>query len=305
MKRVLVIILCAILCVLPSCFSYSEPKKSTEATTLAKYEVEIDVKCAVNLIFAKYDLKILVDGKSLGTMEHGTSKTYTIELEEGNHTLTVCKESDASISKTERFSVDKTHNYVTCNFTTHVNIIEFTEFEESYKGVPAKEDPTEIHADDPNTESASAAEPETEAPITEVATTMEAPTTIAPTTPAPTTPAPTTPAPTTIAPTTPAPTTVAPTTPAPTTIAPTPPSTTAPPRTAAPTMTPTMAPTAAPTAPPASGGVTYVGNANTGKFHRPNCASVSRMNPGNKVFFYGGRDEPLRLGYEPCKNCKP
>ena len=51
--------------------------------------------------------------------------------------------------------------------------------------------------------------------------------------------------------------------------------------------------------------VTYVGNANTHKFHYPKCSSVDQMAEHNKVFFYGGREEPISQGYKACKRCNP
>ena len=54
-----------------------------------------------------------------------------------------------------------------------------------------------------------------------------------------------------------------------------------------------------------AGKVTYVGNANSYKFHLPDCPSVSKMKEENKVFFYGDRSEPVEAGYKPCGNCRP
>ena len=51
--------------------------------------------------------------------------------------------------------------------------------------------------------------------------------------------------------------------------------------------------------------VTYIGNANTKKFHYPWCASVNKMAEHNRVYFYGSRDELINRGYVPCKNCNP
>lgn len=48
----------------------------------------------------------------------------------------------------------------------------------------------------------------------------------------------------------------------------------------------------------------YVGNANTGKFHDAGCTSISKMSEGNKVFF-SSRDEAISQGYVPCKICNP
>ena len=48
----------------------------------------------------------------------------------------------------------------------------------------------------------------------------------------------------------------------------------------------------------------YVGNANTGKFHLASCKSVKKMSEGNKIFF-SSREEAIKQGYVPCKNCNP
>ena len=50
----------------------------------------------------------------------------------------------------------------------------------------------------------------------------------------------------------------------------------------------------------------YIGNANTGKFHYPDCRSVRQMKEGNKRYFNGvTRDYMLKLGYIPCGICNP
>ena len=48
----------------------------------------------------------------------------------------------------------------------------------------------------------------------------------------------------------------------------------------------------------------YVGNANSRKFHFANCSTLKKMNPSNRVDF-NSRDEAINAGYIPCKRCKP
>ena len=48
----------------------------------------------------------------------------------------------------------------------------------------------------------------------------------------------------------------------------------------------------------------YVGNANSGKFHISSCKSVSDMSEKNKVFI-SSRDDAISQGYVPCKRCNP
>lgn len=48
----------------------------------------------------------------------------------------------------------------------------------------------------------------------------------------------------------------------------------------------------------------YIGNKNTGKYHRASCSSVGDMNEENKVFFQS-KDEAEAAGYQACKRCHP
>lgn len=49
---------------------------------------------------------------------------------------------------------------------------------------------------------------------------------------------------------------------------------------------------------------TYVGNAGTGKFHLPGCASAKNIQEENRVEFFS-RLQAILGGYEPCGRCKP
>ncbi len=49
----------------------------------------------------------------------------------------------------------------------------------------------------------------------------------------------------------------------------------------------------------------YIININTKKFHRPDCKSVDQMKEKNKRESNESRDEIIRQGYSPCKNCNP
>ena len=48
----------------------------------------------------------------------------------------------------------------------------------------------------------------------------------------------------------------------------------------------------------------YIGNLNTKKFHRFNCASVNDINVINKISF-PSREEAVDEGYKPCGRCDP
>lgn len=54
----------------------------------------------------------------------------------------------------------------------------------------------------------------------------------------------------------------------------------------------------------ASSETAYIGNINTKKFHRFNCASVNDINVKNKTSL-SSREEAIDKGYAPCGRCKP
>ena len=49
----------------------------------------------------------------------------------------------------------------------------------------------------------------------------------------------------------------------------------------------------------------YIGNANTKKFHYPDCGVVSQMKEKNKVYLNCTRDEAIKDGYTSCGRCNP
>lgn len=75
--------------------------------------------------------------------------------------------------------------------------------------------------------------------------------------------------------------------------------------TSKPTPKPTLKPSPTPTPQPSPVVMTYVGNTNTKKFHRPGCSSVSDILEHNKVIYETTREEMLAMGFVPCKRCNP
>lgn len=54
-----------------------------------------------------------------------------------------------------------------------------------------------------------------------------------------------------------------------------------------------------------AGGIDYVLNTNSKKFHYPDCRSVGQMKASNRKDFSGTRDEVIAMGYDPCGICHP
>ena len=49
----------------------------------------------------------------------------------------------------------------------------------------------------------------------------------------------------------------------------------------------------------------YIGNINTGVFHKNGCLDAERMDQENKVLIYDTRTSMIDRGYVPCGHCKP
>lgn len=72
-----------------------------------KYSIQIELNCVENLLFSKYDVDVFVDESKADTLDHGTTGTYQLQLEEGPHTLTVTKENERDVDGTVQFSVSE------------------------------------------------------------------------------------------------------------------------------------------------------------------------------------------------------
>jgi endonuclease YncB( thermonuclease family) len=48
----------------------------------------------------------------------------------------------------------------------------------------------------------------------------------------------------------------------------------------------------------------YLGNKRTYSFHKPSCPQSSKVSEKNKIIFRS-RIDPIKIGYTPCKKCKP
>lgn len=48
----------------------------------------------------------------------------------------------------------------------------------------------------------------------------------------------------------------------------------------------------------------YIGNANSGKFHYSDCRWANKISYHNRVYF-NSREEAINSGYVPCKVCDP
>lgn len=66
--------------------------------------VVIEIECAENLMFSRYDIDVFIDGEKIGMIDHGAADSFELDLPEGVHTLTIAKRGDETVDGTVKFS---------------------------------------------------------------------------------------------------------------------------------------------------------------------------------------------------------
>lgn len=59
----------------------------TTTESLPRHDIVLHVECEENLLFSKYDVAVLFDNQEVGTIEHGSSSSFTGLVTEGKHTI--------------------------------------------------------------------------------------------------------------------------------------------------------------------------------------------------------------------------
>ena len=106
-KKFIVVIFAMIVIGLTACQSEQSETNQEEKMQVEKFAVQVEIACEENLLFSRYDVNIFIDDELLGTLEHGTTDTYTAELVEGEHTLKAEKEDESDVDGTVEFEVSE------------------------------------------------------------------------------------------------------------------------------------------------------------------------------------------------------
>ena len=72
----------------------------------AEYSVKINVNFMSNWIFSKYGVNVALDGKELGSLDHGEDGTYDLSLTEGLYTLTFTNVENDDVQGSMQFEVN-------------------------------------------------------------------------------------------------------------------------------------------------------------------------------------------------------
>lgn len=106
-KKFIVVIFAMIVIGLTACQSEQSETNQEEEMQVEKFTVQVEIACEENLLFSRYDVNIFIDDELLGTLEHGATDTYTVELVEGEHTLKAEKEDESDVDGTVEFEVSE------------------------------------------------------------------------------------------------------------------------------------------------------------------------------------------------------
>lgn len=90
---------------LTACQNEQSETNQEEEMQADKFTVQVEIACEENLLFSRYDINIFIDDELLGTLEHGATDTYAVELIEGEHTLKAEKEDESDVDGTVEFEV--------------------------------------------------------------------------------------------------------------------------------------------------------------------------------------------------------
>ena len=69
--------------------------------------LSLEVTSEYNLLFAKYDIEIIVDGSNVGFVSNGENFAYQTELLEGKHELKFLKAGDDKVNAAQEIEIKK------------------------------------------------------------------------------------------------------------------------------------------------------------------------------------------------------
>ncbi len=105
MKKLCVVMSLALCLIMSACSNAERTISEPESQNVVTYSVKLDVDCVENLFFSRYDVNVFVDGKEVGTLDHGSQDSYNVNLPAGRHSLSFEKEDDSSIDGSVKFDV--------------------------------------------------------------------------------------------------------------------------------------------------------------------------------------------------------
>lgn len=105
-------------------------EEETKITTVKTYDVLLNVVCEENLLFNRYDINVLIDDQLVGKIEHGTERSFNIDLTDGKHVIKFNQDGSESVNGSKEFDV-KDANIIICEIRCKSTNVEIKKLESS------------------------------------------------------------------------------------------------------------------------------------------------------------------------------
>lgn len=76
-----------------------------------EYKVNIEVECVENAVFSRYDIDVYIDNSFEDTLEHGTTKTYSVYRKKGTYTIEFISTENDDITGTVSIDVAQNEDF--------------------------------------------------------------------------------------------------------------------------------------------------------------------------------------------------
>lgn len=88
------------------------------------YTVSLEIECVENLLFSKYDVDVYVDDSMQGTINHGTTETYNLNLTKGLYEIKFVSTDDDTVTGTAAIDIhqDEALKYKISCTSSQINV---------------------------------------------------------------------------------------------------------------------------------------------------------------------------------------
>lgn len=89
-----------------------------------EYAVSLEIECVENLLFSKYDVDVYVDDSMQGTISHGTTETYNLDLTKGVYEIKFVSAEDDEVTGTVTIDIyqDESLKYKISCTSSQINV---------------------------------------------------------------------------------------------------------------------------------------------------------------------------------------
>lgn len=91
---------------LGGCESDSKRSEQEAAGIQGEHAVSITIACESNILLSRYDLDVYLDDELLGSLDHGTTKEFSLGLDDGTYDLCIAERGNRDVDGNLSFTID-------------------------------------------------------------------------------------------------------------------------------------------------------------------------------------------------------